>query len=78
MQRIYTLIISLRLNEIVQHVIQVAKKDVGEKVQKTVKSLVKSIVPLNVLKEDVLVQNPEIVAIYFVQEVARDQHKKTV
>lgn len=78
MQRTYTLITLRHLNEIARHVTLVVKKDVGEKVQKIVKNLVKSIVLHNAHKEDVSVRSLEIVAIYFVQEVAQDQHRKTV
>jgi hypothetical protein len=78
MQRTYTLTTLLHLKEIVQHVTLVVKRDVGAKVQKIAKNLVKLIVLHNAHKEDVLVQSPEIVVIYFVPEVAQDQHKKTV
>lgn len=76
MQRIYILITLPHLKEIVQHVTLVVKKDVGEKVQKIAKNLVKLIVLHNAHKEDALVQNPEIVVIYFVLEVVQGQHKK--
>jgi len=77
MQRTYILITLPHLKEIVQHVTLVVKKDVGEKVQKIAKNLVKLIVLHNAHKEDALVQSPEIVVIYFVLEVVQGQHKKT-
>lgn len=60
----------------VQNVMKVVKKAVGEKVLIIVKNSVKSIVLHNVLKVVVLVQNQEIVAIYFVLADVLDQHKK--